>query len=366
MARTAEIARRRPRYQADLADGTRRFFLPRRTTCPWCASPRLKRRLRTRDHVQNKPGAFVLDECRDCRHIFQNPRLTTEGLDFYYRDFYDGLGEESTARMFEGRGSIKRFRASARALLRHANPARWLDVGTSHGHFCATVASELPDTEFDGLDMGESIERAAKEGRVSTAYRGQFTELATELAGAYDVVSMFHYLEHTLEQRAELAAAHTALRPGGHLLIEVPNPESPLGRLLGGRWMPWFQPQHLHFMPIGNLCRELERIGFTVVTAQRRGDQHIPVDLACAAWFWVSRAMPKEDAPWLGRRPGKAAVAVRWAVALTSLPLVLLAYALDLLLAPLIRRTPLSNAYRVIARRDPDRPAPHPKPTPET
>ncbi|WP_223833129.1 class I SAM-dependent methyltransferase [Streptomyces venezuelae] len=353
MARTADIAERRPHYRRLLAGGVDRFFQPRRTTCPWCTSERLRHRLRSRDHVQNKPGGFVLDECRDCGHIFQNPQLTAEGLDFYYGDFYDGLGEETTAKMFAGRGSTKRFRHSARALRTHARPRRWLDVGTSHGHFCATAKEELPDTEFDGLDMGESVELAVQEGRIATAYRGQLIELAQELAGRYDTVSMFHYLEHTVMPRSELAAARTALRPGGHLLIEVPNPESPLGRLFRGRWMPWFQPQHLHFVPIGNLCRELERIGFTIVSAHRGGNQHIPVDLACATWFWVARALPKEDAPWLARRPGKAAVAARWAVALTALPLVLAAYGLDLLLAPVVRRTPLSNAYRVIARLGP-------------
>ncbi|MFF1379711.1 class I SAM-dependent methyltransferase [Streptomyces sp. NPDC058308] len=354
MARTADIAARRPHYQRLLAAGTGRFFRPPRTTCPWCASGRLRHRLRSRDHVQNKPGSFVLDECRDCGHIFQNPQLTSEGLDFYYGDFYDGLGGETTAKMFAGRGSVKRFRHSARALRAHASPRRWLDVGTSHGHFCATAKEELQDTEFHGLDMGESVELAVKEGRIEVAYRGQFTLLAEELAGRYDTVSMFHYLEHTLTPRGELLAARTALRPGGHLLIEVPNPESPLGRLFRGRWMPWFQPQHLHFVPIGNLCRELERMGFTVVSARRRGNQHIPVDLACATWFWAARAMPKEDAPWLARPPGRAAVAVRWAVALAALPPLLAAYGLDLLLAPLVRRTSLSNAYRVIARRGPD------------
>ena len=33
---------------------------------------------------------FTLEQCGDCGHVFQNPRLTPEGLEFYYRDFYDG------------------------------------------------------------------------------------------------------------------------------------------------------------------------------------------------------------------------------------------------------------------------------------
>ncbi|MFC7303045.1 class I SAM-dependent methyltransferase [Streptomyces monticola] len=354
--RTAAIAERRAAYRAELADGTGKFHEPRRTTCPWCGSGRLGRRLRTVDFVQEKPGRFTLDACRDCGHIFQNPRLNQAGLAFYYRDFYDGLGGESTAKMFQGGGSRKRFRASTRALLRFATPKRWLDIGTAHGHFCETAQLLVTEAEFDGLDMGESVELAEKEGRIAHAHRGLFTELAAaELAGNYDAVSMFHYLEHTLDPHAELAAAHTALRPGGHLLIEVPNPESPYGRLLGRFWVPWFQPQHLQLMPRRNLCRALEAAGFTVVAAEHR-DAHIPVDLVCAAWFLVTRVLPKDDAPWLERRPGRARRLLRAALALVSLPLILLAYGADLALAPLVRRTRFSNAYRVIARRDPDGP----------
>src|SRR5207237_653225 len=49
--------------------------------------------LRSRDLLQHKPGRFTLARCRACRHIFQNPRLSLAGLDFYYKDFYDGIGE---------------------------------------------------------------------------------------------------------------------------------------------------------------------------------------------------------------------------------------------------------------------------------
>lgn len=351
MAKTAAIAALRPDYQAELADGTDRFHLPERTTCPWCASSRLRRHVRTTDLVQGKPGTFVLDQCRDCGHVFQNPRLNQEGLDFYYRDFYDGLGAEAAAKMFQGSGSRKRFRASARSMVPHCRPRRWLDVGSSHGHFCVTAKEELPDTEFDGLDRSESVDLAAKEGRVATAYRGLFVDLADDIAARYDVVSMFHYLEHTLDPKAELAAAQKALRPGGHLLIEVPDPQSLMGKLLGRWWMPWFQPQHLQLMPLANVRAELTRRGFTVVVAERK-EAHIPADLVCGTWFMINRMLPPDDAPWLAQAPGRLSVLTRWAVAIAAIPLLLLAYGLDLALAPLVRRSRLSNAFRVIARRD--------------
>jgi 2-polyprenyl-3-methyl-5-hydroxy-6-metoxy-1,4-benzoquinol methylase len=38
---------------------------------------------------------------------------------------------------------------------------------------------------------------------------------------------MYHYLEHTADPAAELDAATALLAPGGHLMVEVPDPRLP-------------------------------------------------------------------------------------------------------------------------------------------
>lgn len=350
-ARSRRVAALRPVYQAELADGTGRFFEPRRTACPWCGSDRLRVRLRTTDLLQHKPGAFVLDECRECEHVFQNPRLTGPGLEFYYRDFYDGLGEQRLGGVFGTRTGVYRSRARSVAPFAEA-PGAWLDVGTGHGHFCETARETFPDTTFDGLDLSEGAELAERHGRLARGFRGSFPDLAPELAARYDVVSMFHYLEHSTEPTRELAAAREALRPGGLLLIEVPDPKSRFARLLGRWWLPWLQPQHLNLMPAVNLRRRLGDLGFTVVLEQH-GEPHDPVDLLAACWLLLDAVAPREDAPWLpGDPPGGLRRALRGALFLAGAPALLLAALLDRMIARFAGRTGLSNAYRLLARRD--------------
>ncbi|MFJ1704983.1 class I SAM-dependent methyltransferase [Kitasatospora sp. NPDC088346] len=350
-ARAHRVAALRPAYQAELADGTGRFFAPRRTDCPWCGSVRLRPRLHTTDLLQHKPGRFVLDECGDCAHVFQNPRLTGPGLEFYYRDFYDGLGEQRLAGMFATRDRVYRERARSVAPFDPA-PGHWLDVGTGHGHFCAAAHELFPDTVLDGLDLSEGVELAEKQGRLARGYRGTFPELADELAGRYDVVSMFHYLEHSTDPAHELAAAHRTLRPGGLLLIEVPDPECSYARLLGRWWLPWLQPQHLNLVPVANLRRRLGELGFTVLLEQH-GEAHDPVDLLAACWLLLDALAPREDAPWHpGPPPGRLRRVLRGAVFLAGAPVLLLAALLDRAVARSARRTGLANAYRVIARRE--------------
>lgn len=340
-----------PEYERLLADGTGRFFESRRGDCPWCGSTNLRRRLETGDFLQHKPGRFVLERCGACGHIFQNPRLSLAGLDFYYRDFYDGLSEDFMNMVFGAPG--QNYAARAQMLAGLLEPREWLDVGAGHGHFCRVAKDLWPNTRFDGLDMSRSIEEAERRGWVGRGYRGMFPELAPRIEGAYDVVSMHHYLEHTREPLEELAAAARVVRPGGYCLIELPDPECPLGTALGRYWLPWFQPQHQHFIPLGNLQKALERFGFTVVKVDR-ASAHQAVDLGFAALAFLQQFAPPTHLPWrpaAGRRwPARIKRTALFAVAW---PLLVAGVLGDQVLGFVIRRGGLgSNTYRVLARKE--------------
>ncbi|MYW66156.1 methyltransferase domain-containing protein [Streptomyces sp. SID8379] len=354
MSPTAQaVAERRPAYLTELARGTEHFHEPRRPDCPWCGSTKLRTRLRTTDLLQHKPGTFTVDQCRSCGHSFQNPRLTPEGLNFYYRDFYDGLHADRAERISGAQNSTKRHQGCAHAMFRHLEPESWLDVGTGHGHFPAVAKEVLPYTAFDGLDIGDGVEEARRAGRVEEAHRGFLTELAPQLAGRYDAMSMFHYLEHSLDPREELKAARRVLRPGGHLMIELPDPESRYAKLLGKWWVSYFQPQHLHFIPLANLRTELAALGYTVVAVDRR-EPHVPLDLTAACTLLLGHYLPDADDPWRTKVPSGLQRRLRQALMYASVPASVAAHAADRALAPLVSRTGFSNAYRVIARRNPD------------
>ncbi|ROO89084.1 methyltransferase family protein [Actinocorallia herbida] len=332
-------------YTPEIAKGVARFFEPRRTECVWCGSPDLEVRAVTPDIVQHKPGTFTLEGCRACGHVFQNPRLTGEGLDFYYRDTYDGLGEASTEFGF---GLVAAdYRRRARTLLRHAEqPKRWLDVGAGFGHFCKAAQRIWPDTEFSGLDQGAGILKGLARGWVAEAHRGSFTDLAPELAGRYDVISMHHYLEHTTEPFAEIAAAARALDPGGFLQIEVPDPECAFARLFGGRWFQWMQPQHLHMYPSGNLAKAVEDAGFEVVEVVG-GKADLGHDFVFAALVVLNAFGPKPSRPWA--KPTFRARVRHYAAVLAAIPAVAVAFVLDHTVRHLVPGH--ANAYRLIARR---------------
>ncbi|MEU6095402.1 class I SAM-dependent methyltransferase [Streptomyces sp. NPDC047079] len=264
------------------APDTGRLPEPRRENCPWCGSPRLRGRPRTRLGTPDpaRPGMCGVDECRDCGHVFRNPRPTAEELARHDHEVAEGRRgrDRFAARLLGARVSARRHRAAARALGPHAEPESWLDVGTGQGHFCEAAKETHPYTSFDGLDPTRRVHRARVAGRVEEAHRGHLTDasILTRLRSRYDVVSMIHHLERTPDPRAELRAALTVLRPGGHLLVEAADPGCASGRLLGTWWVPYRLPHHLHLVPQANLLAELEALGCAIVAATAPAADHTP------------------------------------------------------------------------------------------
>ncbi|WAX80433.1 class I SAM-dependent methyltransferase [Streptomyces sp. KMM 9044] len=343
-----------------------RVHEPRRADCPWCGSARLRNRLRTGDLRRHRPGRFTVDACRDCGHTFQNPRLTAEGLAFHRRALRGAPRDAVTDAVLALRDAPRRRRATARAMLRFGEPESWLDVGTGHARFPDTAREFFPYTAFDGTDLTARVERARVLGRVEEAHIGALTDpkVRARVAARYDVVSLLHHLEHTTDPRAELHAALEALRPGGHLLVETLDPGSAFAALFGSRWLSYDQPRRLHLLPPHNLRAELESLGCTIVTTRSRptgaGARHrpvyVPYDLAGATALALSHALPAPDAPWRAIPPTPFQQRVRAVLLRAGAPLVAVVALTDLTLAPVLRRTPFANAYRIIARKPANRP----------
>jgi len=342
-----DAAPKRAWYAEAIAGGMDHLFDPRRDTCPICGSDALTKQLEIGDIWQGKPGRFRLDRCRGCEHVFQNPALSIAGLEYYYGDFYDGLGEDGIELLFDNDGHPYEERIDM--VLDRGTPAAWLDVGCGHGHLCRTLKRREPTMTVDGLDLSESVDDAARRGWLDTAHRGLFPELAASLRGQYDAVSMSHYLEHTRDPRAEVAAAAEVLRPGGFFLVEVPDPSSWWGRFAGRFWLPWFQPQHQHFVPLERLeaiCREhgMEPLG------AHRAKAHMANDGTLGAVAVLVSLAPTPEFPW---RPPVTSWA-RWRTSLVwgfGGPLLLLGVLFDLTVGRVIGRYGANNTYRMVARK---------------
>ena len=337
----------RAEYAELLAAGTEPFFDPRKETCPMCGGENLARIIQVHEPCLHKPGAFCLEKCRACGHIFQNPPVNGNGLSFYYRDMYDGLSAPLTEFILGSDDGIYRRRLSLCA--RYCTPGRWLDVGGGNGYLCCVARGRWPRAQFDGLDLSRGIQDAQEQGWIDHGYRQMFPDVAGTLSGAYDVISMIQYLEHTPDPEENLRAAHTALAEGGLLFVEVPNPDFLPGRILGRFWFQWLQPQHIHFFSIATMEKLLRKCGFTPVAWHVR-ESHIPLDYVLAAVFLLRLIAPPDHYPWQQKK-GWSYALWRGAVLTLGSPLIAAGFLADMLLLPLLKVFNMSNNYLVVARR---------------
>src|SRR5262249_14158800 len=79
---------------------------------------------------------------------------------------------------------------------------------------------------------------------------------------SFDVITMWHSLEHVHEPAAVLREARQLLVPGGKVVISVPNIDSLPFRWFGRHWFGLELPRRLtHFTPT-SLLQMLQRCGF--------------------------------------------------------------------------------------------------------
>jgi SAM-dependent methyltransferase len=81
-------------------------------------------------------------------------------------------------------------------------------------------------------------------------------ELST-LEGKLDLIVCRHVLEHSIHPRRFLERLHSLLRPGGILLIAVPNRSTVWNRLLGKYCFQYYLPRHLYHFDDETLTRQL-------------------------------------------------------------------------------------------------------------
>jgi SAM-dependent methyltransferase len=148
---------------------------------------------------------------------------------------------------------------------------RVLDVGCNLGSFLAVLRDRI-GCSVAGLEPAPIPAKYAREHFHLDVREACLDDLADSFAPAsFDLITLWHVMEHLWAPRRDLDIVRSLLKPGGTLIVEVPNFADPLCRLFGSSWAYVDVPRHLlHFTP-RSLRNFLEDAGFTVATLECTG-----------------------------------------------------------------------------------------------
>lgn len=139
---------------------------------------------------------------------------------------------------------------------------RLLDVGSGKGRLLQ--AAKRLGYDVTGVEPhGNRSSYAITEYGVPV-FQGPLEEFPAADAG-FDVITIWHVIEHVPDPVDFVARTKSLLAPGGRLAIEVPCVRTASRSLTGSFWQGWQLPYHLsHFTPQG-ITTVLEAAGYRVV-----------------------------------------------------------------------------------------------------
>jgi SAM-dependent methyltransferase len=198
---------------------------------------------------------FPVRRCRSCGLAYTSPRPAAGEMGAFYRGAYYAQDRAPGAARLNDLFARERVRAARRVAPR----GRALDVGCGAGVFLEHLLGEGFDAwGLEPFGGGEGV-GAGEPGR--RIHHGDLGSCPFE-EGSFDLVTLWHVLEHVPDPVDTLRRVRRLLRPSGALLLEVPNFGSAEARQLGPRWFALDVPRHFwHFSP-GTLRAAGARAGF--------------------------------------------------------------------------------------------------------
>jgi 2-polyprenyl-3-methyl-5-hydroxy-6-metoxy-1,4-benzoquinol methylase len=191
------------------------------SSCYICTSTRRKRLAEIH--------GFEYVTCEDCGHVYTTRRYTDEAIRRFYETntYWAEVTYANKSTCCYRRENVARPKVEFAERYCTSSRGTWLDVGSGIGDM-VSVAQEN-GWKATGLELSATSVAFAKEifnvdllRQTMEEYRDQHPELV----GTVDVVSLIGVLEHVVDPVGLLRQANQMLKPGGLVMIQVPNARS--------------------------------------------------------------------------------------------------------------------------------------------
>ncbi|MHB9053010.1 MAG: class I SAM-dependent methyltransferase [Thermoleophilia bacterium] len=242
--------------------------------CPICGeqdfSPVLT--AESMDHLASMP--FTVVSCNSCGLMMTNPRPTADAIgEFYESGFYE-QGESLIKRSLINPVMKGFHELRLRQVTQRMTGGKILDVGCGKGKFLQVAARH--GWEAWGIEPSHRSLSFVQDKSGMKIIGGRFED-ADLPDGYFDVVTMWHTLEHFYHPDDTLKKVRRKLRDGGLLVVRVPNGASwdfSMGR---AKWFHLDVPRHLYHFSPDSLRKLIGQAGFRVVSISTSSLEDNPI-----------------------------------------------------------------------------------------
>lgn len=236
------------------------------TACPACGSGQMQALMTCKDYTVSQE-LFNIDKCLECGLEFTNPRPTASGIGSYYdsKDYISHTDEEAPGLVNAIYREVRKVTLKQkRALIEGLAPlGSLLDIGCGTGAFAGNMKNA--GWQVTAVEPDREVASRASLQHDIKVYSEEWLEKCTE---TYQVVTMWHVLEHVHALRQRFAELGRLVKPGGLLVIAVPNPNSQDAKHYGSIWAARDVPRHLYHFPPAMLRNRVVAEGFEVVATK--------------------------------------------------------------------------------------------------
>jgi 2-polyprenyl-3-methyl-5-hydroxy-6-metoxy-1,4-benzoquinol methylase len=219
------------------------------TNCPLCSSEKIKKNRTVRD-FSITGETFEIYSCAECSFLFtQNHPAEAEIGPYYQSEDYISHSDTSRGLINSLYHWVRKIMLNRkyRLIKKEIKGSRLLDIGCGTGYFPHFM--KLKGYDVNGVEKEKDARDFAKNNfNISVTSPENF--LNHENSEQYDIITLWHVLEHIENWNEYLNVIHEKLDEKGILVIALPNHWSYDAKFYKKYWAGYDVPRHLwHFNP---------------------------------------------------------------------------------------------------------------------
>ncbi len=227
--------------------------------CPACDGHVFTTVIETKDFFLTQEQ-FSIVKCNSCGLHFTNPIPTEETIGEYYKsENYVSHSSSKKGIVNSIYNLVRNFTLKQKVSLvqNRTKGMKLLDIGAGTAHFLNHAKSK--GFEVNGLEPDQDAVNFAKEN--FNIELEPLSRLSTFEDESFDVITMWHVLEHVYHLQRDLAFITQKLKKDGVLFIAVPNIDSYDAKHYGIHWAALDVPRHLYHFQKDTLSKLMSRFG---------------------------------------------------------------------------------------------------------